>query len=76
MTPCGGTISQIIKRLLSLATDYDGQWRFENKDTLSANISMRTNEMGLTGPENPQLPRGFADTDRTSETAGNAKFSL
>ena len=29
--------------------------------TLSANISSRINEMGLTGPENPQLPRGFAD---------------
>ena len=32
--------------------------------------------MGLTGPENPQLPRGFADRDRTSETAENAKIGL
>lgn len=37
---------------------------------------MRINEMGLLGPEKPQLPRGFADGDRTSETDGNAKFSL
>lgn len=42
----------------------------------TANISMRINEMDLTGPKNPQLPRGFADTDRTSETAGNAKIGL
>lgn len=26
----------------------------------SANISLQTNEMGLTGPKNTQLPRGFA----------------
>ena len=32
--------------------------------------------MGLLGPENPQLPRGFADRDRTSETAENAKIGL
>lgn len=42
----------------------------------TANISMRLHEMGLTGPENPQLPRRFADCDRTSETVGNAKISL
>ena len=44
--------------------------------TLSANISSRINEMGLTGPENPQLPRGFADRDRTSETAEIAEIGL
>ena len=44
--------------------------------SVSANISMRINEMGLTGPENPQLPRGFADRDRTSETAESAKIGL
>ena len=44
--------------------------------TLSANISMRINEMGLMGPENPQLPRGFASGDRTLETAENAKIGL
>ena len=43
---------------------------------LSANISMRINEMGLPGLENPQLPRGFAHCDRTSETAENGKFGL
>jgi len=32
--------------------------------------------MGLTGPENPQLPRGFADRDRTSETAEIAEIGL
>ena len=42
----------------------------------SANISSRINEMGLMGPENPQLPRGFADRDRTSETVENAKIGL
>lgn len=45
-------------------------------DTLSANISMRINEMGLMGPENPQHPRGFPDRDRTSETTENAKIGL
>ena len=35
---------------------------------------MRINEMGLSRPENPQLPRGFAGGDRTSETAENAKI--
>jgi len=44
--------------------------------TRSANISMRINEMGLVGPENPQLPRGFPDRDRTSETAERAKIGL
>lgn len=42
----------------------------------SANISMRINEMGLAGPENPQHPRGFPDRDRTSETTENAKIGL
>ena len=42
----------------------------------SANISMRINEMGLMGPENPQLPRGFASGDRTLETAENGKIGL
>lgn len=42
----------------------------------SANISLRINEMGLTGPENPQLPRGFADAARTPETAGAGKIGL
>jgi len=37
---------------------------------------MRINEMGLTGPENPQLSRGFADSDRTPETAQSAKIGL
>ena len=45
-------------------------------DILSANISLRTNEMGLPGPENPQLPRGFADGMYTSETARNPKIGL
>lgn len=44
--------------------------------SVSANISMRINEMGLMGPENPQLPRGFASGDRTLETAENAKIGL
>lgn len=42
----------------------------------SANISSRIHEMGLTRPKNPQLPRGFADRDRTPETAENAKIGL
>jgi hypothetical protein len=42
----------------------------------TANISMQTNGMGPPGPENPQLPRDFADADRTSETAGAAKIGL
>lgn len=42
----------------------------------TANISMRINEMGLPRPENPQLPRGFGDRDRTSETAENAEIGL
>jgi hypothetical protein len=29
--------------------------------SLSANISVRIKEIGLTRPQNPQLPRGFAD---------------
>jgi len=37
---------------------------------------MRINEMGLARPENPQLPRGFADRGRTSETAENAEIAL
>jgi hypothetical protein len=37
---------------------------------------MRINEMGLTGLEKPQLLRGFADGDRTSETAAKAKIGL
>jgi hypothetical protein len=37
---------------------------------------MRINEMGLLGPENPQLPRGFVDRGRTPETAENAKIGL
>ena len=44
--------------------------------TLSANILLRINEMCLTGPENPQLPRGFGYGARTSETAGAAKIGL
>ena len=44
--------------------------------SVSANISMRINEMGLPRPENPQLPRGFGDRDRTSETAENAEIGL
>ncbi len=44
--------------------------------TLSANISMRINEMGLKGPKNPQLPRRFAISARTSETAENGKIGL
>jgi hypothetical protein len=33
---------------------------------------LQTNEMSPAGPEKPQLPRRFADADRTSETAGAA----
>jgi hypothetical protein len=44
--------------------------------TLSSNISMRINEMGLARPRNPQFLRGFADTDRTSETAVEARIGL
>lgn len=55
-------------------------WRnkpsFSSNPSCSANISSRTNEMGLLGPENPQLPRGFGDRDRTLETAGTAKIGL
>lgn len=42
----------------------------------TANISMQTNEMGLKGPKNTQLPRGFASGDRTLETAENGKIGL
>jgi len=42
----------------------------------TANISMQINEMGLKGPKNPQLPRGFASGDRTLETAENGKIGL
>jgi len=37
---------------------------------------LQTNEMGLQGPEKPQLPRRFADADRTLETARAAKIGL
>jgi hypothetical protein len=40
--------------------------------SVSANLSMRINEMGLARPEIPQLPPGFADGARTSETAAIA----
>lgn len=43
---------------------------------LSANISMRTDEMGLTRPEIPQLPRRFADGVQTPKTAEYAKIGL
>ena len=52
------------------------QRRFDAGRLPPANISMRINEMGLMGPENPQLPRGFASGDRTLETAENAKIGL
>ncbi|OXE36029.1 MAG: hypothetical protein CGW95_10210 [Phenylobacterium zucineum] len=42
----------------------------------TAIISSRTNEIGLTGPKNPQLPRGFASGNRTPETAWAAKIGL
>ena len=42
----------------------------------SANISLRTNEMGLSGPENPQLPRRFADAVRTPETGERCQSGL
>ena len=42
----------------------------------TANISMRMNEMGLTGPKNPQLPRGFDGGARTPETAEIHKIGL
>ena len=42
----------------------------------TANISMQINEMGLKGPKNPQLSRGFASGDRTLETAENGKIGL
>lgn len=42
----------------------------------SAILSSRTNEMGPTGPENPQLPRRFAFSARTSETATEANIGL
>jgi hypothetical protein len=42
----------------------------------TANISMQINEMGLKGPKNPQLPRGFAGGDRILETAENGKIGL
>ena len=44
--------------------------------TLSANISLQTNEMGLKGPENPLLPRRFPSGARTSETTKGAKIGL
>ena len=44
--------------------------------SVSANISMRMNEMGLTGPKNPQLPRGFDGGARTPETAEIHKIGL
>ena len=49
---------------------------FARRLSPTANISMRIYEMGLTEAENPQLPRGFADRDRTSETAENAEIGL
>ena len=49
---------------------YNGlfQREFARRLSPTANISLQTNEMGLPGPENPQLPRGFADAVRTPET--------
>ena len=44
--------------------------------SVSANISLQTNEMSPAGPENPQPPRHFADADRTPETAGATKIGL
>ncbi len=44
--------------------------------SLSANISSRIHEMGLSGAENLQLPRRFTCGTQTPETGGNAKSSL
>lgn len=52
------------------------QRRFDAGRLPTAKISSRTSEMGPTGLENPQLPRGFADCDRTPEIAGGTKISL
>ena len=49
---------------------------FVRRRSPTANISMQINEMGLQGPKNPQLPRGFASGDRTLETAENGKIGL
>jgi hypothetical protein len=49
---------------------------FVPKFSRTANISMQINEMGLKGPKNTQLPRGFASGDRTLETAENGKIGL
>ena len=52
------------------------QRRFDAGRLPTANISMRTNEMGLAVPEKPQVPRGFAERDRTSETAEAPQIGL
>ncbi len=60
----------------ALEMRFTGNRNVGSNPTLSANISMRTNEMGLTRPENPQLPRVFAVGDRIPETAENTKIGL
>ena len=47
----------------ALEMRFTGNRNVGSNPTLSANISMRINEMGLKGPENFQLPRHFADCD-------------
>ena len=44
--------------------------------TLSATIPLRNNIMPLYEAKNPTFLRRFADFDRTSETAENAKIGL
>ena len=44
--------------------------------TLSSKMLLRITEMGLTRPKNPQLSRGFAVSDRTSETAVESRIGL
>jgi hypothetical protein len=61
----------------SVTSKYESTQReFVGRLSPTANISMQINEMGLKGPKNPQLPRGFASGDRTLETAENGKIGL
>ena len=60
----------------ALEMRFTGNRNVGSNPTLSANISLQTNEMSPTGPENPQPPRRFVDADRTSETARVPKLGL
>lgn len=52
-----GDITNLIEALESQG--FQSERTLDQGSTPSANISLRTDEMGLSGPENPQFPRGF-----------------